>query len=69
MNVKLTDFRIDATSYSPDLTCEAEVVLTINDSQEYVGEAVGHDPALVVVYAVIAGIEKAMLSSAGGKAT
>ncbi|MCL7392834.1 MAG: 2-isopropylmalate synthase [Thaumarchaeota archaeon] len=65
MNVKLIDFKIDATSYSPDLTCEAEVVLTVNDSQELVGEAVGHDPAFVVVNAIISGIEKAMLHAAG----
>lgn len=69
MNVKLIDFRIDATSYSPDLTCEAEVVLTVNDSQECVGEAVGHDPAFVIVSAVIAGIEKTILSSVGREAT
>ncbi|MEM2909898.1 MAG: 2-isopropylmalate synthase [Nitrososphaerota archaeon] len=69
MNVKLIDFRIDATSYSPDLTCEAEVVLTIDDSSEFVGEAVGHDPAFVIITAVIAGIERAMLYSVGGGAT
>ncbi|MCS7135559.1 MAG: 2-isopropylmalate synthase [Nitrososphaerota archaeon] len=69
MNVRLIDFRIDATSYSPDLTCEAEVMLTVDNSQEYVGEATGHDPAFVAVGAIIAGIEKAIISSVGGKAT
>ncbi len=63
MNIKLIDFRIDATSYSPDLKCEAEVVLSVNNSQEYVGEAVGHDPAFVTVNAIITGIEKAVQSS------
>ncbi|PUA34371.1 MAG: hypothetical protein B9J98_00575 [Candidatus Terraquivivens tikiterensis] len=66
MNVRLIDFRLDATSYSPDLTCEAEVVLSVDDSSESFGEAVGHDPAFVSVAAVISGIEKAMLHSVGG---